>query len=444
MGQPSHPEGELPPAYSQAVDHNSHPDTPDVPPDENYPLLSPSDKAYYVLDGRPYHSVSRTKRNSSLVTLHPEYSQDAVILYEFLRHQTRLPPRPHLAVKGIHTETKSRGKDTKSRTITDFDFQINLTRALLPHEDTDYVKAAFYTSVVSDQDGQKAYRGGRLPSRSGTSKTGRIVLEGDLPDSASRLGLDDLEHGSPAELESYPGLRGWCERFCNDPSRVKSLTFTRHLRDLEIEPLRRVLTGHLRSLNYHGKVIIEPVIANSRITIYSPHWINTLRNNGFIFWACVILQLWILTWPVIWVLERRYEVVRSNWFIHGHDGQNLGSEIPQEGRLPGPGEAAIAELWAPIVRQAAWEQRQDKLPIMDQEIPGLRKRDTERRREEARANAPGNEWIQRSRTVLGVVTDLMGIGNMEYQGTRSGWGNSSTGSISLTTGGGRHLSYNIG
>lgn len=444
MGQPRYPEGELPPTYSQVVDHNSHPDTLDAPPDENYPLLSPSDKAYYVLDGRPYHSVSGAMRNSSLVTLHPEYSQDATILHEFLDHQTRLPPRPHLAIKGIHTESQSRGKDTKSNTTTDFDFQINLTRALLPHEDTDDVKATFYTSVVSDRDGQKAYRGGRLPSRGGTPKTGRIVLEGDVPDSASRVGLDDIEGGSPTDPESYPGLRGWCERFCNDPSSIKSLTFTRHLRDLEMEPLRRVLTGHLRSLNYRGKVTIEPVLANGRITIYSPHWVNTMRNNGFIFWACIILQLWILTWPVIWVLERRYEIVRSNWFVHG-ENQNLSSETPQGGELGrGPDEASIAELWAPIVRQAAWEQRQDQLPLMDQEIPALRKRDTERRREEARVNGPGNEWIQRSQSVLGVATDLMGIGNLGRQGTRSGWGNSNTGSISLTTGGGRHLSYNIG
>jgi hypothetical protein len=73
----------------------------------------------------------------------------------------------------------------------------------------------------------KAYRGTRWKTRKSKAKIGRIALperDGDAQsvvdggEGERLMALDvDLENG-----EAMPGLKGWCERYCNDPASVKS------------------------------------------------------------------------------------------------------------------------------------------------------------------------------------------------------------------------------
>lgn len=239
----------------------------------------------------------------------------------------------------------------------------------------------------------------------------------------------------------------WCARFCNDPARVKSFTYTRSLHNIDYDVLRRELTGHLRSLNYEGTISIEPLLLGSRITVYSPHWVNKLRNNAFVFYACVILQLWILTWPVIWLLEKRYEVVRSQWFFSRTSLERTGELIDEHSErvisrreyAAGRDEVGVAELWAPVVRQAAWEKKLGGCALVGDEIPGLKARDVERR---TRAQTGGDEWVQRTQAVMGVARGLMGMpGGRTTIGGRGGWGGdrgtSRHGSLTVSTGNSR-------
>jgi hypothetical protein len=95
-------------------------------------------------------------------------------------------------------------------------------------------------------------------------------------------------------------------------------------------------------------------LANGSITVYSPHWINHLRINPFVFWICILTQLWIITWPVLWLLEHRYEAIFSEWHasrIH-YDG-----ETRLKFYARGRDEADLATFWAPVVKQAAWTRR---------------------------------------------------------------------------------------
>lgn len=118
--------------------------------------------------------------------------------------------------------------------------------------------------------------------------------------------------------------------------------------------MRSVFTSHLRSLNYRGSITISASLANGSITVYSRHWINKLRNNPFVFWACIILQLWILTWPLIWLLERRYEVVRSMWWS-SREVQDPGSPSGwSKAYANGRNETQLAEYWCPAVAEMAW------------------------------------------------------------------------------------------
>jgi hypothetical protein len=118
--------------------------------------------------------------------------------------------------------------------------------------------------------------------------------------------------------------------------------------------MRNVLDSHIRSLNYRGSINFNYLVAQESVTIYSPHWINRMRANRYIWWIFVILQLWIITWPVIWFLEKRYETVHTCW--------NSSLDCAADSGLVkayarGRDETTLGEFWAPAVKQMAWSRR---------------------------------------------------------------------------------------
>lgn len=102
------------------------------------------------------------------------------------------------------------------------------------------------------------------------------------------------------------------------------------------------LESHIKSLDYHGSINFWLVEGYSTFTIYSPHWINRLRMNNRVWWLCVLLQLWVVTWPIIWLIEKRYDVVSMVW-------------KPTYGVYQD--EANLADFWGPAVKQAVWTRR---------------------------------------------------------------------------------------
>ncbi|KAI9374417.1 hypothetical protein BJX61DRAFT_301185 [Aspergillus egyptiacus] len=401
------------PSYDQVATETA----PPIEPYRDDPLAPPAE-AYAIPGHQRYHSIFKD-HTAGAVTLHPTFSTDPATLRTFVESQTRLPPRPCLVIYGTHSESRRDGKETKTESVTDFDFRIDLTRTLLRwgrDERTGPTQRWAYTVVVSDYDGQKAYRGGRWRTRS--QKPGRIALpEGD---EGSRL--MDLEGGG----ENVPGIRGWCERFCNDPAPVKSFTFRRNLHGFDAAPMRTSLTSHIRSTGYQGHIAVKPAIANGSITIYSPHWINKLRNNAFVYWMCIVLQLWIVAWPIIWFLERRYEVVRSEWFSSQIVTSDNGSGKIYAG---GMSEEHAAELWAPVVREAAWQGRRNADILGEAEIEELRRQGIQRRE----ALGQGGDLVRRGQAMLGVM-GIRSIGGVNVTGA---WGrdtSSSSGSFSFRTG----------
>ncbi|KAL4972836.1 hypothetical protein BDW66DRAFT_154331 [Aspergillus desertorum] len=377
-------------------------------------LLSPPPDAYNISGQQKYQSIRPTQRFSGSVTLDPSYSSDPRTLETLIEAQTRLPPRPCLLIHGSHKESRRSGNETKNENVTDFDFRIDLTRTILRwarNETSGPSERWSYTTVVSDHDGQKAYRGGRIRSRATTAKTGRIALgdgEGER--------LMDLEN-----QEDYPGIKGWCERFCNDLAPVKSFTYRRTLHGFDASPMRTLLTSHIRSTGYQGHIVINPVIANGFVTVYSPHWINNLRNNAYVYWICIILQLWLITWPIIWFMERRYEVVRSEWFSSKTvaDASAPGGSRKCYAAGPGMDEAKAAEIWAPVVREAAWQGRADGCILGEAEIEVLRRKGIERREQ---LGENGGDLLRRGQSVPGAM-GIRSIGGVNVSGA---WGGDSS------------------
>ncbi|KAL5358610.1 hypothetical protein BJX96DRAFT_45475 [Aspergillus floccosus] len=346
MGNPSDP----PPSYEQATGASST--TPPSPPLDD--LRHPS---------TTYHSFSYDTRASHVATLSPSLSEDASALHSLITRQAGVPPRLCLTVRGSHAETRSRPnrKENDTELIVDFEFQIDLTPYFVaPPDQQDQWHEL---RVVSDDDGVKTYRGGRCRSRS--PKHGA-----DKRSHFSAIDQDE-ETALVQNDRSGPGLMGWCERFCEEQG-VKSFTYTRRVVGLDLSIIRSTLTSHIRSLNYRGNVQISANLTNKSIVVYSPHWINRLRNHGFVYYFCILTQLWILTWPVIWWLERRYTVVESDWFVSRPTGAG-------RAYAGGRDEAAVAQDLAPVVTQAAWERRLDRRVLTESEIRLLRQLEREGR-----------------------------------------------------------------
>jgi hypothetical protein len=137
---------------------------------------------------------------------------------------------------------------------------------------------------------------------------------------------------------------------------MSRFTLKRHVRNFDHQAVINCLKSHIRDINYRGAISMQLVVSKGTITVYSPHWINKLRNHGAVYWIFILTQLWILAWPVIWLLEKRYEIVDSSWYASRAVEDSAG-HLRARTYAHGSDEHALGEFWAPAVKQAAWARR---------------------------------------------------------------------------------------
>ncbi|KAF3483590.1 uncharacterized protein GIQ15_02914 [Arthroderma uncinatum] len=329
-----------PPAYTDAnaTDVSA---LPDIVTTERY-IYNPYPD---ISGGRLVDTLSR--RESYVVTLSPEYSTDPECLYDNIFQQALIAPTVLISVKGTHSVKERDGNNKKSSsTVTDFDFRIETRGTILPissyRVDRD-PQFDFYRTwnVVRDDIEQSAYRGGRFKSKS--SKRYKAPV-GDL-EQAHMLRADQ-----PPTTEGHQAtLKQWCQRFCEDKSGVKSFTLRRKVTSLNFDLLKHEITSVIRATNYRGSIHVNLITTHTAVTVYSPHMLNGLRTNRFVWWAVVILQLWIFAWPLLILLEKRYEPVEVE-----HHVCRAGDYCP-----PFEGEDAWTKMFAPAISAAALGRRKD-------------------------------------------------------------------------------------
>src|SRR5436190_12134253 len=104
----------------------------------------------------------------------------------------------------------------------------------------------------------------------------------------------------------------------------ESFTLQRTIVNWDLDALQQHITALIRSTNYRGLITTSTYTYHDHLTVYSPSLINRLRTNPFIWWICVLLQLWIIAWPLIFLLESRYEVVFAEWYVSRTDPPRAG------------------------------------------------------------------------------------------------------------------------
>ncbi|PGH09174.1 hypothetical protein GX51_00928 [Blastomyces parvus] len=365
---------------------------------------------YEVPDGRVMSS-SRAKKTYT-VTLSPELSQDPKTLCSLVKLQVQRPPVPMIVVKGTHSvTTKNSGsnKGSNKETVTDFDFRINCINSVLPDVYSAGHRARF-VEIVQDQDGKKAYRGGRFKSKGANKKRGT---------SGANAGPDLEEAEGLTAGSGGPDVEEWCRRFCEDKAGVKSFTFHRAIEAWDYPAIEKGITSLIRSLNYRGHIHIEIRTHNAHLTVYSPSLLNKLRTNTFVWWACVILQLWILTWPLLILLEKRYEPITATWYAQYDEIAACGIS-----------ESMWLTIFSPVIKRSVLARAKDGEIIGIEEArvaqaeeerlargeAGRMESESERERRERLQSGQGN-WAD---SLVGVVRGVAEVGREYNQAV--GWG----------------------
>lgn len=185
------------------------------------------DAAYAIPGTKNVHSY-----DTRVVSLDPRLCNHEDELFHVIRRQLKLPVRPMLLIKGTHTESSNDGKKKNSNTVTDFEFRLDLAETMLTGWEGGPMHVNWMeVDVIRDGDDVSAYRGGIMRSREYKAPKTRRARDHAVDSDAALLGLD-TEAGIDADIQEEEqddsvvnindALKLWCERFCSDPSPVKS------------------------------------------------------------------------------------------------------------------------------------------------------------------------------------------------------------------------------
>lgn len=184
------------------------------------------DSAYALPDTTGNKSTDKV-----VFTTNPTLSRNSNALYDVARRQIRLPPRPLLYISGSHSESNSNGDKKGSNKVTDFHFKLDLAETLLTgwerNGNTDGNMWS-QVSVISDDHDALAYRGTRMPSRTYNAPKSRAIALPTDGDEEALLASDSVDNPADDDGVFNPvnkpirDLKRWCDRYCEDPSIVKS------------------------------------------------------------------------------------------------------------------------------------------------------------------------------------------------------------------------------
>ncbi|KAG9230249.1 hypothetical protein BJ875DRAFT_409275 [Amylocarpus encephaloides] len=239
---------------------------------------------------------TRDSTCSDYRTNYPSYSTEYDTLRNMITSQGGFPPGYMVVIQGEHTETSRQGNKESKNKIVDFYFKIEMSRLLVP---AGHVWGVTRGKLEFLPDNKRGFRGTILPSLKPT--------------------VNDLEESD------Y--LTSWCKKYVADKARIKSFTLKREIRNHDIKKLEQLIRSALSEANYRGHVHIKFPTNHDSVVVYSPGTINNMRMTTWIRWVFYLSFLWIITWPLLFFLTSRYDVVKSVWYYASKPpGDEMGRE----------------------------------------------------------------------------------------------------------------------
>ncbi|KFY72598.1 hypothetical protein V499_07277 [Pseudogymnoascus sp. VKM F-103] len=321
--------------YPEEEDLPSYHDVPDIVPQTQHEI------SYHVIPAVPESTVSSDLKTIS--TTYSPFSTSVETLSTFITEQAAYPPTYTLYLKGTHTETfRGRGdKGNKKETVVDFDIKLPMTHLLICPNPIHKTNASHCTDqrgtqcryLLTPQAGEKAHRGTVLAN----SK--------------------DI-NWQPEDGESM--IHSWCQAYVEDKSSIKSLEITRTVLLHDTSVVEGLVRRIVDSTSYRGHTKVHAVATNSKIIIYSPHRINTLRQNKYLCWFTYLTFLWLFTWPALFFMTKRYTGITAAFPYRREEADKINAKNLNNctAKPLVMAEPAFVASWRDALRRAVLGQHQ--------------------------------------------------------------------------------------
>jgi hypothetical protein len=264
-------------------------------------------------------------------TRFPNYSTDAAHLEAFIKEQLAFPASYFVRLCGTHTETRRNGTKETEDKITDFYIRINITY-LLGRPGSGEVEFL--------PDNKRGYRGTIVPRLKPNTP---ITLDEEVSQNNNELSI-------------------WCRKYVSDPSSIKSFTLKREILNHDTKKIEQLLRSAIAETNYRGHLSIDFPKQHERVVIYSPAMINHWRMTVWIRWVFYLTFLWVFTWPVLFFLTSRYEVVKG---IYKYADSPSGNDMTRKCTVMT--EVQWFHRWESAIKRAALARMNNKDACLDEE-----------------------------------------------------------------------------
>ncbi|KAA8909942.1 hypothetical protein FN846DRAFT_775740 [Sphaerosporella brunnea] len=244
--------------------------------DEELPPYT-EDPTYLGEEPPPFTTYTPRKHlltNGKVVSHDAHLNSDVEALYQWLHSESQTPPLPLLQIEGTHRVRRAVYENGKTRTdtntVTDFYLQFDLSTFLC-----------------------EGYEVLTLP-----------------PTEKRRRGTRTAREATQAELEEALDVRGWCERYIRSPAQWKAFILRKRLASLDSQMLQTHVEAMIRSTNYRGHTRIRFPLENRSVVLSPDNWVCRIRY-GWYRWIFYLSFLWLITWPVLWLFTKKWDVVEA-------------------------------------------------------------------------------------------------------------------------------------
>ncbi|KAF5131161.1 hypothetical protein E5D57_007510 [Metarhizium anisopliae] len=313
---------DLPPLYSDHEEFNHNTDS-FTPFDPLLPRLP---------HGDIFETVHPFRRDeTSTYFLDRRLDRDPDFLAGHIYKLCQVPPRPFVKLVGTHTESCSGGGDDDSnnrgsretKTVTDFDIEIELTHLLYSDARTAQARRSIRTAGNLEKVRRGTVFATRAPGFGGAG---------------------------PVPEEGTPELREWCRRYCASASWLRCFTVQRRVEGCDWDALGARLEGLARAANYRGRVEVRFPVRQARVHVYSDCRVNRWRLTPWVVALFTFSLAFVLAWPALFLATRRWETVTAEWRM---------SDVHARVRVRV--EEAWYAVWAGTIQRAMLERRRGLL-----------------------------------------------------------------------------------
>lgn len=315
-------------------------------------------------------------------TRFPLFSTDSTQLYQMIKSQARYPPSLFVQIYGSHTETRRNGnKETKDK-VVDFIVKVNLTHLL---------GKLGSGEIELLPDNKRGYRGTRIPRMKPT-------VGDSLDEEAGRM--DELKL--------------WCEKYVQDPAKVKSFLLKRKIINHDQKKLEQLLRSAIAETNYRGHVSVQFPTMYDQLIVYSPGKLNEWRITVWIRWVFYCTFMWLFAWPLLFFLTARYSVVKVIFPYADTQDSN-----DPERRPTVMSEVDWFFMWQSAIKRAALARMQCKDGALDEAYRIATEQADRRGQQQGRPEIPrtGNSFADGAIGLLG-----QGLRVAEQFSEVRGWG----------------------